>query len=235
MEILKEESKLEAAKKSQLLRWVHGETAPTASESLLMSNRFKMAMANARYTIQELFTRDYWRRKFQHREEDVLVDANILSWAYLECGILQSIGCLITFFFVFYWEAGWDPAEVRSRAQKASAVNLSQEQRDAFFIVGDRNVLKIAQSSYFLAILIQQCFNHFICKVSVRLPFGRMLFKNTMTWYGIAGGIVFSMFIVYVPYVSSPFITDYVVEFNTCLIRLMLTRFIGYFRWRWVL
>jgi sodium/potassium-transporting ATPase subunit alpha len=205
MEILKEENKLEAKKQRYISERLYGQPEPPKDVAMTMGLRMRKSFVTFQYDAGQMFTRAYWRRLFMHRDEEVLVDGNVLSWAYLECGILEALGCLATFFFVFWYEAGWTPAMVREKAQLANT--LKSEEIDALYTYNDVNVLKVAQSAYFLAILIQQCFNHFICKVSLRLPFGKMVFRNRATWYGMIAGIAFAIFIVYTPGVQIPFNT----------------------------
>ncbi|KAF9404403.1 hypothetical protein BGZ94_004203 [Podila epigama] len=59
-------------------------------------------MARVRYNLGALFTKVYWREKFESTEEEVLVDARLMSWAYLEIGVIQAIGGLVIFFVVLY-------------------------------------------------------------------------------------------------------------------------------------
>jgi sodium/potassium-transporting ATPase subunit alpha len=50
--------------------------------------------------IRQLFTKSYWADKFENTGAEVLVDGPVLSWAYLEIGVIESIGSLVAFFVV---------------------------------------------------------------------------------------------------------------------------------------
>jgi sodium/potassium-transporting ATPase subunit alpha len=68
-------------------------------------------------------------------------------------------------------------------------------------------VLAAAQSAFYLGMFIQQCFNLFACKSSMRLPSLRTFVGNMKTWIAIALGLLFGCFIVYTPFVQTAFAT----------------------------
>lgn len=53
--------------------------------------------------IKAPFTRKFWRDMFEETDEEVLVDRDVLSWAYLEAGMIETIGCLLTYFVAMYY------------------------------------------------------------------------------------------------------------------------------------
>ncbi|KAF9956303.1 hypothetical protein BGZ72_002842 [Mortierella alpina] len=157
-------------------------------------------MARLGHDFKALFTSVYWREKFEHTEEEVLVDARLMSWSYLEIGIIQTIGGLVTFFVVLYKEGGYTPARVIAMQKNNEFSSTSP----------DRNleVLSMAQSSLYLGIMIMQLFNLFACKVRYRLPFGAYMFSNVRTFVGILFGCALGFFIVYTPGVHVVFGTS---------------------------
>ena len=64
-------------------------------------------MARVSFAVKQPFTAYFWTSKFERPEGDILVDGNVLSWGYLEIGVIESISCLVTFFVVLY--AGTNP------------------------------------------------------------------------------------------------------------------------------
>jgi sodium/potassium-transporting ATPase subunit alpha len=42
--------------------------------------------------IKTPFTRDFWERKFEPTEDETLVDSKLLSYAYLEAGLIETLG-----------------------------------------------------------------------------------------------------------------------------------------------
>ncbi len=53
-----------------------------------------------RYNVRTKFTKEYWVDRFENTGAEVLVDGNVLSWAYLEIGMLEAVGSLVAFFVV---------------------------------------------------------------------------------------------------------------------------------------
>jgi hypothetical protein len=52
------------------------------------------------HNVRQVFTKQYWTDRFENTGAEVLVDGPLLSWAYLEIGLLESVGALFSFFFV---------------------------------------------------------------------------------------------------------------------------------------
>jgi sodium/potassium-transporting ATPase subunit alpha len=52
------------------------------------------------WEVRQWFTKAYWTDKFENTGAEVLVDGAVLSWAYLEIGVIESIGALTAFFVV---------------------------------------------------------------------------------------------------------------------------------------
>ncbi|KAI1320092.1 hypothetical protein EDD11_002064 [Mortierella claussenii] len=148
-------------------------------------------MARLHHDFKALFTALYWREKFEPTEEEILVDAGLLSWAYLEVGIIETIGALVTFFVVLYKEGGLTPAAA-VQMQKNNEFSSTSPQ-------ANQDLLAKAQSCFYLSILIMQLFNLFACKTRYRLPFGLYMFSNMRTFVGVALGCALGFFIVYCP------------------------------------
>ncbi|KAF9280727.1 hypothetical protein BGZ68_007049 [Mortierella alpina] len=157
-------------------------------------------MARIRHDFKALFTTVYWSEKFESTEEEVLVDARLMSWAYLEVGIIQAVGGLVTFFVVLYKEGNLTPATV-VQMQKNNEFSSSSPERNL-------ELLSMAQSSLYLGIMIMQLFNLFACRVRYRLPFGKYMFSNLRTFIGILFGCALGFFIVYTPGVHVVFGTS---------------------------
>ncbi|KAF9199604.1 hypothetical protein BGZ49_010252 [Haplosporangium sp. Z 27] len=153
------------------------------------------------HNFKAMFTAVYWREKFESTEDEILVDARLLSWAYLEVGIIETIGALVTFFVVFYKEAGITPA-MAVTMQKANA--FSGADADP----ANKELLAKAQSSFYLGIMIMQLFNMFACKCRYRLPFGKYMFSNVRSFIGLFFGCALGFFIVYCPGLETVFGTS---------------------------
>ncbi|KAH7049772.1 hypothetical protein BKA57DRAFT_535454 [Linnemannia elongata] len=166
--------------------------------------------ARLRHHFSAWCTAVYWREKFERTEEEVLVDGKLMSWAYLEIGMIQAIGGLVTFFAVLYKEGGLTPAMV-VRMQKNNEFSSTSPERNL-------ELLSMAQSSLYLGIMIMQMFNLFACRVRYRLPFGAYMFSNIRTFVGILSGCALGFFIVYTPGVHVVFGTSPKTPFVTLLI-----------------
>ncbi|EPQ58706.1 aminophospholipid-transporting P-type ATPase [Gloeophyllum trabeum ATCC 11539] len=153
------------------------------------------------------FTRDFWEDKMESTEAESLVDKKLLSYAYLEAGVIEMLGGLVAYFVVF-WKAGFSPSDLR-RAQAASSngttyflkssppfVNYRGQTLDAATQV---DALGQAQSIVYLSVFIIQCFNVFAVKAKFKFPFGKNAVANYYNFLGILAGACLGVFIVYTP------------------------------------
>ena len=67
------------------------------------------------------FTKDFWARKFEKRDEEVLVDGNLLSWAYIEAGTIMTLGCLTAYFFAMWYHFEVTPYDAYKYSSSFSA------------------------------------------------------------------------------------------------------------------
>jgi len=163
------------------------------------------------HNVRQLFTKEYWSDKFENTGAEVLVDGPLLSWAYLEIGFIETIGCLTAFFIVLY-RRGITPYDARIM-QKGSGEPTNYWTKDALPYKGidgptQVDIFAEAQSIYYWSIMTMQMFNLFACKTRLTLPFGRYMFANRATFYCILGGVTLAAFIVYTPGVESVFKTS---------------------------
>ncbi|KAI1314386.1 hypothetical protein EDD11_002212 [Mortierella claussenii] len=177
--------------------------------------------ARFKHDFKAMFTAVYWRERFENTEDEVLVDAGLLSWAYLEVGIIETVGALLTFFVVLYKEGGLTPA-MAVEMQKNNEFSSSSPQEN-------QDLLAKAQSTFYLGIMIMQLFNLFACKCRYRLPFGMYMFSNVRTFIGMAFGIALGFFIVYCPGVETVFGTSRHTSFVYLLIPVAFGVFIIFY------
>ncbi|KAI8908167.1 hypothetical protein DFJ77DRAFT_433964 [Powellomyces hirtus] len=164
----------------------------------------------------------YWRAQYRAWREltqgfivgERLVDGEVMMWAYLEGGIIECSGALATFFAVLWFSFGISGLDA-VRAQKGRKYFLPHSPdlhlSDGTLLGGDAQfqALKQAQSGFYLSILIIQIWNLFACKARLRLPFGKFMVENPKTWYAILSGTCVGMFIVYLPFVNTVFLTSW--------------------------
>ncbi|KAJ1567292.1 hypothetical protein HK405_006463 [Cladochytrium tenue] len=125
----------------------------------------------------------YWFDLIAARGEgEVLVDSEVLCWSYLEAGVIECVGALVTFFAVLSWGFGID-ARTAVDAQAAGVYFMPHSPNltlaDGSVLTGELQweALKQAQSAFYLSVLVIQMWNLFICKARFRLPFGWFMFK----------------------------------------------------------
>ncbi|KAF5344223.1 hypothetical protein D9756_011250 [Leucocoprinus leucothites] len=149
------------------------------------------------------FTKAFWEDLLEETDDEKLVDRNLLSYSYLEFGIIEAISGMVAYFVVF-WKNGFTPSD------------LFQAQRTGVYFVEDapnfiNNAGRIltaaqqvdafaqAQSVVFISIFINQCFNVFAVKARLTYPFGRRVVGNMWNFIGILGGAALGVFIIYTP------------------------------------
>ncbi|KAJ3383863.1 hypothetical protein HDU92_003912 [Lobulomyces angularis] len=173
------------------------------------------------FTMKEMTKKKYWQSYLSDWKELVneegktderLVDTSVLCWAYLEGGLLECLGCLVTYFTVLNYGFGitlMDAVHAQSNGKtyfRPESPNLKLESGKVLDGKTQVEALRQAQSAFYLSILIMQIFNLFVSKARYTYPFGKFVFKNNKSWYSILFGTFFGVFIVYTPGVSDFFV-----------------------------
>ncbi|KAI3615969.1 p-type cation-transporting atpase [Moniliophthora roreri] len=152
------------------------------------------------------FTRVFWEDLMEETDDEKLVDAKLLSYSYLEAGMIECIGSLVAYFVVF-WVNGFSPRDLHV-AQQAGGFF---EKGSPDFINGrggsisaDKQVDAFGQAQsigkpLYLSIFIIQCFNVFAVKAKLSFPFGKRIIGNKWNFAGIFAGACLGMFIIYTP------------------------------------
>ncbi|KAF2433374.1 hypothetical protein EJ08DRAFT_584098, partial [Tothia fuscella] len=154
------------------------------------------------YRVRLVFNKQWWADIFESTGAEVLIDWSLLSWAYLEIGVLETLGALISFFFVL-WRRGIYPQDTPIM-QKGSGPPTHYWSKKATPYKGidglsqARDLLE-AQSIYFWSIVAMQMFNLFACKRRRHIPFGRYMFANWVTFLSAIVGGGLAVIIIYVP------------------------------------
>jgi sodium/potassium-transporting ATPase subunit alpha len=168
-------------------------------------------MQQLAHNLRQLFTREYWVDKFENTGAEVLVDGPLLSYAYLEIGIIEAIAAL-TAFFVVMDRRGISPRDARIMQKGASAPTYyftpNAKKYKGLDAATQVDILAEAQGMVYFSIMTMQMFNIFACKSRLKLPFGRYMFANRATFYSIIGGASLACFIIYTPGVETVFKTS---------------------------
>ncbi|KAJ7221560.1 aminophospholipid-transporting P-type ATPase [Mycena pura] len=162
-------------------------------------------------TLRKPFSWQYWADMMESADGESLVDGALLSYAYLEAGLIMTLGQTVAYFVVFF-KSGFSPSDLQ-RAQKAGtqffnhyAVYFSSSSQDFINYKGQAisgpdqvTAFAKAQSITYLSIFIVQCFNVFAVKAKFRFPFGKNAVGNKLNFAGILAGACLGMFIIYTP------------------------------------
>jgi len=153
------------------------------------------------------FTRVFWEDAFERSDDENLVDSKLLSYAYLEAGVIEMLGSLVAYFVVFF-KSGFSPSDLK-RAQQAfptphpyftkTSPDFINYQGRAISAADQVTALAKAQSIVYLSIFIMQGFNVFAVKAKFTFPFGRQVLRNYYNFAGIFAGACLGMFIIYTP------------------------------------
>jgi len=156
--------------------------------------------------VKAPFTREFWEDFGEKSDNEQLVDGKLLSYSYLEAGVIEMLGALVGYFVVFATH-GFSPSDLR-RAQKVTGSGAYFTKHSPDFInhagtsisASDQvDALARAQSITYLSIFIVQCFNVFAVKARFTFPFGRQVISNYYNFAGIIAGACLGMFIIYTP------------------------------------
>ncbi|KAJ1334577.1 hypothetical protein BSLG_007732 [Batrachochytrium salamandrivorans] len=169
------------------------------------------AVAKMIKTVTTPFTAQFWNDVMEERDEETLVDRNLLSWSYLEAGTIMSIGCFTSYFVGLYYYMGITPADaVMHGSDWGLENNLIRLSSGRVLSTNDQlDALAYAQSAFYVGIMFQQSFNLFICKARFGIPFGKFMFSNPYNFYGLLAGAAFSMAMVYIPPFNVAFGTNW--------------------------
>ncbi|KAL1916323.1 uncharacterized protein VTP21DRAFT_5940 [Calcarisporiella thermophila] len=176
---------------------------------LIRASRVKVVW----HSFRRVFSAQYWQELFENTGEETLVDLGVLSWAYIEIGLIETIASMLAYFVVLNYN-GITPYDARAMAVQGGLFEYNSPSyttaTGAVLSGSDqKNAIGQAQASVYLTIMIVQAFNLFACKARFNLPFGRFIFSNPYNFLGIICGTILAMLIVYVPPINIPFGTSY--------------------------
>lgn len=155
------------------------------------------------HKLKTPFRRTFWEDVLEPTDNENLVDGLLLSYAYLEAGLIETLACLVAYFVVFF-KAGFTPGDLR-RAQKdghyflKSSPDFVNSRGRVLNAPQQVDALAQAQSIVYLSIFIVQCFNVFAVKARLSYPFGKRIVGNKWNFVGILSGACLGMFIIYTP------------------------------------
>ncbi|KAI8613979.1 E1-E2 ATPase-domain-containing protein [Chytriomyces sp. MP71] len=168
--------------------------------------------------FSKLFTKWYWLETFEKTEDKILIDGDMLLYKYNEAGTIQTIGCLVYYFFAMWWHKQIYPTDAVKNSAKWGMDPFVTSRSVTITVEDQTSALAFGQSAFYLALMTQQCFNHFVCKACLRYPISIFMFKNVYSFPGILIGGAFSMVIVYAPCFNVAFLSEWNLMPNIWLI-----------------
>ncbi|THH04981.1 hypothetical protein EW145_g5131 [Phellinidium pouzarii] len=144
------------------------------------------------------FSVTYWKDLAEPTDNEALVDAKLLSYSYLEAGVIEMLGLLIAYFVVFL-KNGFSPSDLQ-RAQKSAVKNPYFLKISPNFVNHTGRVISAseqvdafaqAQSIAYLSV--------YAVKAKFKFPFGWQVVSNYYNFAGIVCGGCLGMFVIYTP------------------------------------
>jgi len=153
--------------------------------------------------LKKPFTRVFWEDLFERTDNETLIDWKVLSYSYIEVGLIETAASMAAYFVVFLHN-GFTPGDL-VKAQRANVyfTNISPDfinsKGQSISAAKQVDSLGQAQGIVYLSIFIVQCFNVYAVKAKFSYPFGKQIVSNYYNLVGIFAGACLSIFIVYTP------------------------------------
>ena len=119
---------------------------------------------------------------------DRMMGAKSLAFAYVQAGTLQSLGSLFAYFYVMWDYAGLTPSDLWEANNSAAITD---------------DILYMAQAAYFVAVVVQQCFNLISMRTRSVSVFSHPPFSNHVIFYGWIYSLALAAAFLYIPGLNS--------------------------------
>ncbi|XP_069805126.1 potassium-transporting ATPase alpha chain 2 isoform X2 [Dendropsophus ebraccatus] len=145
--------------------------------------------------------RDIMNKKPRRKNIDRLVNQQLALYAYLQIGIIQSVGAFLTYFTVLA-QQGFLPYTVLGLRVPWENI-YNQDQEDSYgqeWTFGQRQFLEwTVYTSFFISIVLQQLVDLIIRKTRRNSVFQQGLFRNKVLLMGLVSQIIIGAFLSYCP------------------------------------
>lgn len=145
--------------------------------------------------------RDIMNKKPRRKNVDRLVNQQLALYAYIQIGIIQSVGAFLTYFTVLA-EQGFLPYTVLGLRVPWENVN-NQDQQDSYgqeWTFYQRQFLEwTVYTAFFISIVVEQLADLIIRKTRRNSVFQQGLFGNKFLLMGLASQIIVAAFLSYCP------------------------------------
>ncbi|CAI5795247.1 potassium-transporting ATPase alpha chain 2 [Podarcis lilfordi] len=130
---------------------------------------------------------DIMKRKPRHKKRDRLVNQELVTYSYLQIGLVQTIGAFLTYFTV-YAQQGWLPhtlLHIRT-SWEDPFINDLEDSYGQEWTFDQRQILEYhGYTAFFVSITIEQVADLIIRKTRRNSIFQQGLFRNKVIWVGI--------------------------------------------------
>ena len=155
------------------------------------------------------------------RTVDKLVTWQLISWSYLQIGVIQTFAAYTTFFYVFQDDGNISAARLITKAQgviwledddndsccnTASTCTFTDNDGACLWYDDRVDLLRHAQTAFLASIIIMQIGCGFACKTRLSSLFTHG-FENKVLSMGILSEIILILLLVYAPFLNFAFNT----------------------------
>ncbi|XP_033027946.1 potassium-transporting ATPase alpha chain 2 isoform X1 [Lacerta agilis] len=142
---------------------------------------------------------DIMKRKPRHKKKDRLVNQELVTYSYLQIGLVQTIGAFLTYFTV-YAQQGWLPhtlLHIRTSWEDPFTNDL-EDSYGQEWTFSQRQILEYhGYTAFFVSITIEQVADLIIRKTRRNSIFQQGLFRNKVIWVGIISQIGIAVILCY--------------------------------------
>lgn len=152
----------------------------------------------------------------RNRITNKLVTWQLISWSYLQIGIIQTFAAYSAYFYIFSNYGDLSSGSMLSDRQgiiwleeddhedDESKCNFKNDSGDCMDFDERKKLLEHAQTAFFVSIIIMQIGCGFACKTRLSSLFTHG-FSNNVLSYGMFSEVILVLFLVYAPFVNSSF------------------------------
>ncbi|KAI0244812.1 hypothetical protein L0F63_001869 [Massospora cicadina] len=165
-----------------------------------------------RFNLKRWVSREFWAERIEKKDGEVMIDWELLRWAWLEVGILEAAVALIAFFWVLNDHGITLRDSVllqRGGFFSTNGGTYTSVNGTPFTLSARNEILAQGQSAYYLSVMIMQGFNLFAVKSRLTYPFGKHVFGNLKNFVGLFMGFALGILVVYCPPFNVVFVTSW--------------------------
>ena len=152
---------------------------------------------------------DILDRPPRNLETDRLMSYKLLSYSYLQAGLIEAFFCFVAYFWV-YSDNGLGMSEIFSLAptyfDSSTTTEYLSEAGRIYSVEEQLVILNTASTAWYVTCVMGQFFNIWMCKTRQQ-SFITHGWRNSMTNYGVIIEVTILLLIVYIPEFQNVFST----------------------------